>query len=67
MIEMTRRMLADLAADHAIKNLDIPACANVFKTSFRGRPFMFYANIAVIDLQGDIVCSAIRCRASECC
>lgn len=60
MIEMTRRMLADLAEDPAIKNLDIPACSNVFKTSFRGRPFLFYANIAVIDLQGNLVCSAIQ-------
>lgn len=59
MIEMTRRMLADLATDPAIKSLDIPACSQIFKTSFRGRPFLFYANIAVIDLQGNLVCSAI--------
>lgn len=59
-IEMTRRMLADLAENPVIRDLDIPACKRMFETFFRNRPFLMYANIGIIDLQGTLVCSVIE-------
>ncbi len=59
MIEMTRKMLADLADDPVAKNLDLTACSGMFNKYFGRRPFLFYSNIGIVDLQGNLVCSTV--------
>jgi PAS domain S-box-containing protein len=58
-IEMTRTLLGDLAQHPAAKSLDLIACASLFETFFRNRPFLMYANIGIIDLQGNVVSSIV--------
>lgn len=59
MIEMTQRFLRDLAENPAVKSFDLQACSSLFKDFFNSRPFMFYANIALADDRGNLVCSAL--------
>lgn len=58
-MELTRRMLSDLADNPLVKDLDIPACKRMFDSFFMKRPFMMYANLGIIDLDGRLVCSVI--------
>ncbi|AFM24116.1 PAS domain S-box protein [Desulfomonile tiedjei] len=59
MIEMTHRFLRDLAENPSVKSFSIQACSALFKDFFDSRPFMFYANVALSDDRGNIVCSAL--------
>lgn len=59
MIDMTRRMLADLSVNPAVKSLDIPECSRLFKSCFSARPFLFYTDISIVDLEGKVLSSTI--------
>jgi PAS domain S-box-containing protein len=57
--EMTRGMLAALAKEPAVQNLDPEACSQIFGTSFKASLFPFYANVGLIDRRGNLVCSVV--------
>ena len=57
--EMTRAMLASLAKDPAMIEQNPEACSRLFGTSFKERLFPFYLNAGLINLDGDVVCSAV--------
>jgi len=59
-VESTRRMLIDLAAQPGIDKPDRSTCEDILQHFFRKRPSTSYANVGVLDPNGNLICSLIE-------
>lgn len=58
-VDATQHLLMSLAQDPAVKRLDVDACTRMLEQCYGGRPFLYYANIGLIDRGGNLICSAV--------
>jgi len=59
-VDSTRRMLIDLAAQPGIDKPDRSTCEDILQHFFRKRPSTSYANVGVVDPKGNVICSLIE-------
>jgi PAS domain S-box-containing protein len=57
-VDSTRHLLSCLAQDPAMKSLDVDSCNRMVAHCYGNRPFLYYANIGMIDARGKLICSA---------
>lgn len=58
LIERTKRMLAAMASEPCVRELDAEACSHLFQVCFRNRLYPAHSAIGLADLEGNLVAAA---------